>query len=153
MNTMFLKSDIADLATIVSKLKKAEATAELWASGEDNITDKYAYKYGCMIGQVNAVVDALESRLALIEKTLVMGDKSTKQTAEKPRCVDFLENSGYYESVLNDVKGAVTHEDAIATLTEWINDLDRGYELGSGYLELKRHAIQAYKYFDEKGML
>jgi len=153
MNTMFLKSDIADLATIVSKLKKAEATAELWAAGEDNITDKYAYKYGCMIGQVNAVVDALESRLALIEKTLVMGDKSTKHTAEKPRGIEFLEASGYYESVLNDVKGAATYEDAIEALTEWFNDLDRGYELGGGYLELRRHAVQAYKYFDEKGML
>jgi hypothetical protein len=70
MNTIELNSNIADLALIVAKLKKAEATAELWASGEDNITDKYAYKYGLMVGQVNAVVDALESRLALIEKAL-----------------------------------------------------------------------------------
>ena len=153
MNTMFLKSDLTELAQIVAKLKESESTAEMWAASADNISDKYAYKYGVMIGRVNAAVDALESRLALIEKTLVMGDKSTKHTAEKPRCIDFLKVSGYYESVLNDVKGAATYDDAIEALIEWFNDLDRSYELGGGYLELRVHAVSAYKFFDENGML
>lgn len=153
MNTMFLKSDLAELAVIVSKLKESEATAEMWAASADNITDKYAYKYGVMIGRVNATVDALESRLALIEKTLVMGDKSTKHTAEKPRCIDFLKASGYYESVLNDVKGAATYDEAIDALIEWFNDLDRSYELGGDYTAIKLHAVIAYNYFNEKGML
>ena len=151
MNTNGLNSNIADLALIVAKLKKAESTAELWAAGEDNITDKYAYKYGLMVGQVNAVVDALETRLAIIGKALEIEKPAV--TEEKPRGVEFLEVSGYYESVVNDVKGAVTYDDAIATLTEWFNDLDRGYELGSGYLELRVHAVSAYKFFDENGML
>jgi hypothetical protein len=151
MNTIGLNSNIADLALIVAKLKKAEATAELWASGEDNITDKYAYKYGLMVGQVNAVVDALETRLMLIEKALEIQKPAV--TEEKPRGVDFLEASGYYESVVNDVKAAADYDDAIATLTEWFNDLDRGYELGSGYLELRVHAVLAYGFFDRNGWL
>ena len=151
MNTNGLNSNIADLALIVAKLKKAESTAELWAAGEDNITDKYAYKYGLMVGQVNAVVDALETRLIIIQKALEIQKPAV--TEEKPRGVDFLEASGYYESVVNDVKGAATYDDAIGALTEWFNDLDRSYELGGGYLELRVHAVKAYKFFDENGML
>ena len=150
MNTNGLNSNIADLALIVAKLKKAESTAELWAAGEDNITDKYAYKYGLMVGQVNAVVDALETRLAIIGKAL---EVKPAVTEEKPRGIEFLEVSGYYESVLNDVKGAVTYDDAIEALIEWFNDLDRSYELGSGYLELRVHALRAYGFFDRNGWL
>ena len=151
MNTNGLNSNIADLALIVAKLKKAESTAELWAAGEDNITDKYAYKYGLMVGQVNAVVDALETRLAIIGKALEIEKPAV--TEEKPRGIEFLEVSGYYESVLNDVKGAVTYDDAIEALIEWFNDLDRSYELGSGYLELRVHALRAYGFFDRNGWL
>ena len=151
MNTNGLNSNIADLALIVAKLKKAESTAELWAAGEDNITDKYAYKYGLMVGQVNAVVDALETRLIIIQKALEIQKPAV--TEEKPRGVDFLEASGYYESVVNDVKGAATYDDAIEALIEWFNDLDRSYELGSGYLELRVHALRAYGFFDRNGWL
>lgn len=150
MNTMFLKSDLAELAIIVERLKESEAIAEKWAAGEDNVTDKYAYKYGVMIGRVRATVDAFESRLALLEKSLTMGSANT---AEKPRGIQFLETSGYYESVLNDVKGAATYDEAILALTEWFNDLDRGFELGSDYEAVKVHAVLAYGYFDKNGML
>jgi hypothetical protein len=70
MNTLFLKSDLEQLALIVAKLKESEATAEKWAAAEENISDKYAYKYGVMIGRVNAIADAFESRLKIIEESL-----------------------------------------------------------------------------------
>ena len=75
MNTMFLKSDLAELALLVEKLKEAESVAEKWAAGEDNIADKYAYKYGVMLGRTRALVAAFESRLELINKTLTMGQQ------------------------------------------------------------------------------
>ena len=73
MNTMFLKSDLAELALLVEKLKEAESVAEKWAAGEDNITDKYAYKYGVMLGRTRALADAFQSRLDILNKTLTMG--------------------------------------------------------------------------------
>lgn len=73
MNTVFLKSDLEELTLLVEKLKQAKATAETWASAEDTVIDQYAYKYGAMVGQVNSFVDAFESRLALLEKSLQMG--------------------------------------------------------------------------------
>ena len=79
MNTMFLKSDLAELALLVEKLREAEAAAEKWAAGEDNITDKYAYKYGVMLGRTRALADAFQSRLDLINKTLVMGTTNNAQ--------------------------------------------------------------------------
>ena len=79
MNTMFLKSDLAELALLVEKLREAEAAAEKWAAGEDNITDKYAYKYGVMLGRTRALADAFQSRLDIINKTLVMGTTNNAQ--------------------------------------------------------------------------
>ena len=73
MNTLFLKSDIEELRSIVEKLKQAQASAEMWSAGEDTEIDKYAYKYGAMVGQVNSAVDSFESRLALLETSLGMG--------------------------------------------------------------------------------
>ena len=73
MNTMFLKSDLAELALLVEKLKEAESVAEKWAAGEDNIADKYAYKYGVMLGRTRALAAAFESRLEILNKTLTMG--------------------------------------------------------------------------------
>ena len=150
MITKFLKWDHAELAQIVERLKLSETIAEKSAADEDNITDKYAYKYGVMIGRVSATVDAFESRLALLEKSLTMGSANT---AEKPKGIEFLESSGYYDVVLNDVKGAVTYDDAIIALIEWFNDLDRSFELGPDYEAVKAHAVLAYSYFDKNGML
>ena len=150
MNTMFLKSDLAELALLVEKLKEAESVAEKWAAGEDNITDKYAYKYGVMLGRTRALADAFQSRLDIINKTLVMGSANT---AEKPKGIEFLASSGYYDAVLNDVKGAATYDDAILALVEWFNDLDRSFELGPDYEAVKVHAVLAYSYFDKNGML
>jgi hypothetical protein len=73
MNTMFLKSDLEELAFLVEKLRESEAIAEKWAAGEDNITDKYAYKYGVMLGRTRALADAFESRLDILNKSLTMG--------------------------------------------------------------------------------
>jgi len=73
MNTLFLKSDLAELAVLVEKLKESESVAEKWAAGEDNITDKYAYKYGVMLGRCRALADAFESRLQILNKSLEMG--------------------------------------------------------------------------------
>lgn len=77
MNTLFLKSDLAELALLVEKLKESETVAEKWAAGEDNITDKYAYKYGVMLGRTRALVDAFESRLSILNKSLEMGINNT----------------------------------------------------------------------------
>ena len=73
MNTMFLKSDLAELAHLVEQLKASEARAESMAAAEDSLTDQYAYKYGVMLGRTRALVAAFESRLELINKTLTMG--------------------------------------------------------------------------------
>jgi len=82
MNTMFLQSDLTELAILVEKLKESESVAEKWAAGEDNITDKYAYKYGVMCGRVRALVDAFEGRLSLLNKSLEM--QSTKLDTVNP---------------------------------------------------------------------
>lgn len=151
MNTMFLKSDLQEIATIVARLKQAESAAEKWAAKDDTVTDKYAYKYGAMIGQVNSVVYALEVRLGLLERSLEMG--ITKIAEKKPLSIQFLETSGYYESVLSDVKYAGSYDDAILALTDWFNDLDRDFELGSDYRALKDHAVQALSYFNTNGLI
>ena len=151
MNTMFLKSDLQEIATIVARLKQAESAAETWAAKDDTVTDKYAYKYGAMIGQVNSAVYALEVRLGLLERSLEMG--ITKIAEEKPLSIQFLETSGYYESVLSDVKYIGSYDDAILALIDWFNDLDRSGELGPDYRALKDHAVQALSYFNTNGLI
>ena len=151
MNTMFLKSDLQEIATIVARLKQAESAAETWAAKDDTVTDKYAYKYGAMIGQVNSAVYALEVRIGLLERSLQLGITETAEV--KPLSIQFLETSGYYESVLSDVKYAGSYDDAIEALIEWFNDLDREFELGSDYEALRNHAVQALSYFNTNGLI
>ena len=77
MNTIFLKSDLAELEVLIEKLKESEATAEKWAADEDSITDKSAHKYGIMLILTRNLADAFQLRLDILNKTLVMGSMNT----------------------------------------------------------------------------
>ena len=62
------------------------------------------------------------------------------------QAVSMLRESGYLQSVFEDVQ----HEDPqtqLESIAEWLNDVDRNFELGGSYSALIRHAKTVQNYF------
>jgi hypothetical protein len=63
----------------------------------------------------------------------------------KSQAVQLLESEGYLQAVIKNVKEE-DPQTQLESITEWLGDVDRGFELGSSYSALMRHAKTVQNY-------
>ena len=65
--------------------------------------------------------------------------------ARMSRAVQLLEREDYLQAVIENVKEEGS-EVQLESIIEWLNDVDRSFELGSSYSDLLKHAKTVQNY-------
>ena len=63
----------------------------------------------------------------------------------KSQAVQLLEREDYLQSVIRDVKD-LDPQTQLEIIAEWLNDVDRSFELGGSYSALMKHAKTVQNY-------
>ena len=63
----------------------------------------------------------------------------------KSKAVQLLENTNKLQLVLEDIKDQDS-EVQLELIAEWLNDVDKGFELGNSYSALMKHAKTVQNY-------
>ena len=63
----------------------------------------------------------------------------------KSQAVQLLEREGYLQSVIEEVKD-LDPQTQLEIIAEWLNDVDRSFELGGSYSALMKHAKTVQNY-------
>ena len=63
----------------------------------------------------------------------------------KSQAVQLLENTNYLQVVIDNVKDE-DPQTQLESITEWLGDVDRGFELGTSYSALVKHAKTVQNY-------
>jgi hypothetical protein len=63
----------------------------------------------------------------------------------KSQAVQLLEREDYLQAVIENVKDEDS-QSQLESIAEWLGDVDRGYELGSSYSALLKHAKTVQNY-------
>lgn len=61
------------------------------------------------------------------------------------QAVSMLQRTNYLQAVIDNVKDE-NPEEQLESITEWLGDVDRDFELGSSYAALKKHAKTVQNY-------
>jgi hypothetical protein len=64
----------------------------------------------------------------------------------KSQAVQLLEREDYLQSVIEEVKD-LDPQTQLEIIAEWLNDVDRSFELGGSYSALMKHAKTVQNYF------
>ena len=63
----------------------------------------------------------------------------------KSQAVQLLENADYLQAVIDNVRDEDS-QTQLESIAEWLGDIDRGFELGSSYSALLKHAKTVQNY-------